>query len=337
MAILSSIILAIGIALLVFRSSYRGELAISFLPYWAVLFLIGLIIALWRLFVRLYTKDRKVWFFTAYAHFFVLGFWTIFLLLSQDFWSFYRGYQLEDQLSHPITILYSNIYKDNHNYEDIISHIEQEKADILLFVEFETHHRQQLTPLLRTHYPYILKGGNSSLVASKYPLEQLETWLEEERWNYQYFRMQTDQDSYLFYLIHTSSPTKPSYFLNRNAQLMRIANDFQQQHWYLNQTSAPKQEKIIMLGDFNVSPWSKFYKAFEQKLDGKLINSTRAFPMFMSWDLAKLLDIADIATLPSLLKSHIDHSFVSPWLKVSQLRPVQFSGSDHTGLVFLIE
>ncbi|MDO4713395.1 MAG: hypothetical protein Q4B28_01765 [bacterium] len=92
-----------------------------------------------------------------------------------------------------------------------------------------------------------------------------------------------------------------------------------------------------MLGDFNVSPWSQFYKAFEQKLDGKLINSTRAFPIFMSWDLSKLLRIADIAELPSFLRSHIDHSFVSPELKISELRAIQFAGSDHTGLVFVME
>ncbi|MDO4713398.1 MAG: hypothetical protein Q4B28_01780 [bacterium] len=60
MGVASIIVILTGIWLLAFRSSYRGELAISFLPYWAVVFLLGLIIAVWRLFFRLYTKERKV-------------------------------------------------------------------------------------------------------------------------------------------------------------------------------------------------------------------------------------------------------------------------------------
>ncbi|MDO4713397.1 MAG: hypothetical protein Q4B28_01775 [bacterium] len=97
------------------------------------------------------------------------------LVLSQDFWTFYKSYQLSSELVHPIKVLYSNIYKDNQDYADILSKIKEEKPDILLFVEFEAQHREVLKPQLLQAYPYILRGGNSSLVASKYPLEQFDT------------------------------------------------------------------------------------------------------------------------------------------------------------------
>ena len=103
-----------------------------------------------------------------------------------------------------------------------------------------------------------------------------------------------------------------------------------------------------MIGDFNISPWSNYYKDFARSLSGELQNSTRNFPFLFTWSLSEMLKVHhDFEFLPlwlrigagkfPLLRSHIDHLFISPNVKIQNLKSIQIPGSDHRGFVFDIE
>lgn len=77
-------------------------------------------------------------------------------------------------------------------------------------------------------------------------------------------------------------------------------------------------------------------------------NLTRSFPLLFTWSLSEMLAVhQDFDFLPDwlqksfaklpFLRSHIDHLFVSPSVKVHALRRIHFEGSDHWGFLFEAE
>lgn len=75
-----------------------------------------------------------------------------------------------------------------------------------------------------------------------------------------------------------------------------------------------------------------------QKREKKLINATQSFPIYFSWNLAKLLEISGtLKGVPPLVWSHIDQIFFTPNLKISKLKSLDIKGSDHRGFSLEIE
>lgn len=97
-----------------------------------------------------------------------------------------------------------------------------------------------------------------------------------------------------------------------------------------------------------MSPWSVYYQQFASELSGKMENITRSFPMLFTRSLSEMLKVHQdfdfipnklkkiIASTP-ILRSHIDQFFVSPSIKVSQLKQIHFEGSDHWGFIAELE
>lgn len=91
-----------------------------------------------------------------------------------------------------------------------------------------------------------------------------------------------------------------------------------------------------------------YYEHFASGLSGKLENMTRSFPMLFTRSLSEMLTVhQDFDIIPKglqkviknmpLLRSHIDQFFVSPSVKVSQLKQIHFNGSDHWGFLAELE
>ena len=136
------------------------------------------------------------------------------------FHSFYGHYQLSENAAGNLKVLFSNIYKDNLGYDELSGTIARENPDVIMFVEFEDQ-----------NFAYIeYLPWSTSIVASKYPLNLLPTSVKGKKWRYHYFQIQKENQNYLAYLVHTSSPTSQRHFLNRNKQLKIIANDFLTMH-----------------------------------------------------------------------------------------------------------
>ncbi len=144
MIFLSSIIL-LGMGLLQFgKASYFWELAISFLPYWGALLFLFLWYWLFLLWKRLHSAWVKLSLRSKLSPFFVWGFAIVFLLFVQPLLHFYQQPFLHrEELKAPIRILFSNLYKDNPNIEQIKEKILTEDPDLVMFVEFSDFHKQE--------------------------------------------------------------------------------------------------------------------------------------------------------------------------------------------------
>ena len=294
----------------------------------------------------------KIWilsFKIKYSPLFLIAFWFLFLCYFYEFKNFYNQDILVDNLDNWIKILYSNIYKDNYDFESIKKSILDENPDVVMFVEFSDAHEEWLRDFVAENYPYYDKTNWSkiyggSVVMSKYPITNfLSQFVQKDSWKYGYFKLEKDGIPYYFYLIHTSSPVSYFDFQKRNQQFITIKKDFYMQH----EEAREEDAKIIMIGDFNVSPWSVFYKRFALSFP-MLDNITSSQQVFFSWNLAEMLKIhKDFDFLPGWFKnnvwyfpilwSHIDQAFASKSLKVSDFRKIHIDWSDHDGMVFEIE
>ncbi len=103
---------------------------------------------------------------------------------------------------------------------------------------------------------------------------------------------------------------------------MRLTQDF-----FIQKEDRKSDDNVIMVGDFNVSPRSVYYKdfakTFSPMMENAFLNTSSAFTRCMK----------DHPTICS----HIDHLFLSRTLDLKKLEVKKVPGSDHRALVFTVE
>lgn len=300
---------------------YLSELVLSFTPYvivWSFL----LFIVHWILF----RKKRRSNYRTLYA-LCALCFWGIFFAYSKLFTWFYswEGFSPAPEGSQEMSVLYANIKYNNYNYTWLETLVTTYNPDVVLFVEFSDEHSEHLKSFFMEHYPYINRTTRSkrfvwSIVFSKYPVENLADDFEQWAWRYGYFSITKDNEPYYFYLVHTSSPVTYKNYLMRNDHLNTLISDFKLHDDHR------KNNKLILLWDFNTSPWSLYYRTFVASIGTGMDNITRYFPLLFTWK---------VVYFP-LLWSHIDHIFATSEVIFSAVTPLTVVWSDHLGFFLKI-
>ncbi len=263
-----------------------------------------------------------MWYYATIMPLFVLLFALSFFLFSRQFNQFYNWEWFEGSLSWEtaewLDILYSNILYKNTNYTGLKDTIIENDPDMVFMVEFADDHNENLKSILEKYYPYSARTNWSdryfgSVVFSKYPIENLTHEVDQGKWRYTYFHTNYNNQNYYVYLIHVSSPVTYHYFQMRNDQFDILAADFAE-----HEQNRTDNDKVLMIWDFNVSPWSSDYEKLETNLTW-LNNLTKNFTILFTWG---------IRYLP-LFRSHIDHIFVSDNIEVTNIEKINTPGSDH--------
>lgn len=326
MLILSFIVIAFSMIVYYYPTYYISELSISFLPYIIVLNLI-ILVSLFIKFRKFKIKSGSIK--KLLIGIFILLHWFIFLIYSREFNQFYN-LKLDDTISSStwLTMLYANIHKNNYDYTWIKNLIEKENPDLLMFVEFGESHYNNLKDFLQKRYPYINSTSWSkkfiwSMVFSKYPIENRADDFPQWNRRYAYFQVKLDKSDYYIYLVHTSSPDSYSHYTMRNEQLKLFLDNFklhQKQH-------RDNNDNVMIVWDFNISPWSIFYENFQNGLWSGLVNLTRKSPILFSRYLFPL----------PIFWSHIDHVWVNLDVRELYLKSIKVNWSDHRGLLIKIK
>ena len=312
-----------------FPRYYISELLLSFSPYIIALLFVGLFFSI--ITVRKYLQAKKLgkafprwqWFAGLLAVFFGV----LFLLYSSQFTSFYTNKLVPIvQQSGDLKVLFANIHKDNTDYTWIEKLIRTTNPDMVMFVEFADHHYAHLKSFLQQNYPYTntttwSKTFVGSTVFSKYKIENRADNFQQGMRRYGYFSVVFGGKDYYFYLVHTSSPDSYAHFMMRNEQLKTFDQDFSVHE------KTRSQDKVVVVGDFNVTPRSAYYKDMNQTFSGKLVDVTKQFPILFTRRLFAF----------PLLQAHIDHLRISSGVHLDGLESVILPGSDHKGYFFSIE
>lgn len=222
-----------------------------------------------------------------------------------------------------LQVLFMNIKKDNYNYSGLLELIADRSPDIVMMVEYADHHDAALAPILHKKYPYSNRYSRSikhigTIVYSKYPIENLIDDYPQGWWRYGYFSVRYHGVLYYMYMVHTSSPITYVNFLMRNKQLDQIAHEYdlhRQERW--------NDARVLMVGDFNITPWSLYYDRFVEHLD--LYNATRVFPILFTRRIYRF----------PVFWAHIDQLLIRD-IFIEKLHSITIPGSDHRGYSFVV-
>lgn len=211
-----------------------------------------------------------------------------------------------------LRIFHSNVLTSNQRYADVISLVREEKPDIAVFVEVSTPWTQELK-VLSDMFPYSVgyqeSKGFGSAIYSKLPLKNpaVKAFSRGRKSLFADVKFQGKIISLL--LVHPTIPLREYSFSDRNKQLAGIGE-------YAAQLKNP----AVVVGDFNTTMWSPFYKSMVKT--GGLRNARSGFGILPTWP-----------TFIPLLYIPIDHLLVSKEIGVLKVHTGRNVGSDHLPLI----
>jgi endonuclease/exonuclease/phosphatase (EEP) superfamily protein YafD len=176
---------------------------------------------------------------------------------------------------HPegLRVMSYNIWTYNYDYDAIVQSIQQEHPDILFLTEISEDAMGELQR--RLNYPYRDRSSaGSNAFFSRYPLLSVTPDYPNVSDHGKTFslvaRIQTETEILTVIGFHPPIPLARSSFAVRNQQFERLAP-------YLRQL----QGQVVVLGDFNTSPWSPYLQQFEQA--SRLSSATRGHWIVATW------------------------------------------------------
>jgi endonuclease/exonuclease/phosphatase (EEP) superfamily protein YafD len=179
----------------------------------------------------------------------------------------------EPAQSKPVRAMLMNINSGNGNTDKVLAAIRQADPDILLLEEVTPKWAADLT-VLRSAYPYRVaepqEGCFGIMLLSKHPLKNSEVL---NIGNAAVPSIVTDiylPDGEISFIgTHPVPPVGKDYFQERNSQLMELP--------YL---AADQKHPVLLLGDFNTTPFSYWFKRVTET---GLKNSMQGFGFQPTW------------------------------------------------------
>jgi endonuclease/exonuclease/phosphatase (EEP) superfamily protein YafD len=223
--------------------------------------------------------------------------------------------------SHTFKVMSFNICVDNTRSIAIVKSIRSVNPDLALVIEVTPLMMDNLNAELKSIFPYNFHspGGGMGLF-SKLPL-QLPRGEKLSGSDATNIVATIEQHNRKIKIIgtHPLVPVKADRFIQRNQHLQAIGN-------YLKNT----KESIVLLGDFNLTPWSPYYR---QLIKNTALQNTRlGFGTLPTW-IRPATHFKYPNWLLPIVNIPIDHIFVSKDLKVVHTYTGDSGNSDHAPLI----
>lgn len=221
-----------------------------------------------------------------------------------------------------LRVLVANLNYQNERYDLVADLVAQEEPDIALFMEVGQNWQNQLDQMVTLPYAYSQSTRQSEgmTLYSRYDLTRTQVDLfGTERSASIMTHIEVNGQKLLLAATHPLPPTGERRFRSRNQQLQGLGS-------YL----AAADEPIILLGDFNTTMWSPYYKRLARKT--RLKNARRGFGILPSWPTQRTFKSVN-GPIALLFSVPIDHCFHSPALDVVDARIGAYMGSDHRPLI----
>ncbi len=204
-----------------------------------------------------------------------------------------------------LKIAFLNKLYSNNNFKPINQAIEEINPDILGFSEIKITDPENIKAL--DNYPCHLSidSRDDATIAfySKYSCRENNSGPKIP------FVLSAvtefSNEDYFIFVVHPYPPASNSWIKERDDSLTKLAA-------YIN--SLPS-DKVILLGDFNLSPWSPSFKKFSTQLVN-LKNSAQGQGLKFSWHGAGI-------------QTQIDHIFVPNQANITLFQTEKIAGSDH--------
>lgn len=218
-----------------------------------------------------------------------------------------------------LRVMAYNLWIDNPNITAIEKSILNEYPDIIFLSEVSKSMMAELRSRLDYPYDYRTSGSNNALF-SQYPIvDAITTDFGVSARGRTYSLMatiQVEDERVTVIGVHPPVPVISKFFPIRNQQLDTFA-----------EASQSIEGKLIILGDFNATPWSAHFQRFERK--GQLQNAGRHHWVWATWYFNQTLKTRYI-------KIPVDHIEVRGF-EVLKTWTGQTGGSDHKPIITVLK
>lgn len=244
---------------------------------------------------------------------------TLLLLLNSFPVLSWYGLPQRPQPSGSIRVMTYNLWIHNDNYAAIQESIQKENPDILLLTEVSSEAMSVLKDRLAYPYSYRTTGGNNALFSRYSILEVTSDLLGVSVKGRTYnlvAHLDIEEQPVTLIGVHPPIPVLSNYFYVRNRQLDALAK-------YIHTLEG----QVIVLGDFNTTPWSPCLRRFERS--AKVENAGRGRGIYATWHYH--------SNLPKrLLKVPIDHIEIRGF-KVIHTWAGDAGNSDHRPVITTLQ
>lgn len=218
-----------------------------------------------------------------------------------------------------LRVMAYNLWIDNPNSDAIEQSILREDPDILFLSEVSQAMMTKLQSQLDFSYAYRTSGSNNALF-SRYPILDATTADFEVKTQGRTLslvaKLQLENDIVTLVGVHPPVPITQRFFHIRNQQLDTFAK-----------MSQAFEGKVMVLGDFNATPWSAHFQRFERL--SQLQNAGRSQWIWATWYFNQTLKTR-------FIKIPLDHIEIRGF-KVLKTWTGQAGGSDHKPIITVLE
>ncbi|BAY62695.1 endonuclease/exonuclease/phosphatase [Calothrix brevissima NIES-22] len=236
-------------------------------------------------------------------------------------WYLPHTQQLAGNSSPQIRLLSFNINTQNNDDKNIINVVQDNRPDVALFLEITPNIFNALKAELTNTLPYNFRSpGGGLAIFSRLPIQDIKADNFNGQGGHNLIATLTvNQQPIKLIGTHPLVPVKRNTFNRRNLQLAALSD-------YIRDINQP----LIIMGDFNLTPWSPYYRRFIKTTN--LHNTRLGFGILPSWPRP-----ATHVHLPNwmipLLNIPIDHCFVSKQFRVTKIHTGSNANSDHAPLI----
>jgi endonuclease/exonuclease/phosphatase (EEP) superfamily protein YafD len=219
-----------------------------------------------------------------------------------------------------VKILFSNVWETNRNHQPILDLVRSEAPDIAVFVEVNARWRKQLDSL-QDIFPYSRDNKKGEVIYSKIDLKGTEIVEPDPSFIRTLIlrNLQLQGKPFTLVVTHPSSPANLTEFAKRNKHLDDLG-------LYLEKSP----DNLIVVGDFNATPWSPYYRKFVDR--SRLVNTREGLGLHPTWTTLGVRKFP-LWSQP-LLSVPIDHIFTrAPNIHASSFHTGIDIGSDHLPIV----
>ncbi|NJO57076.1 MAG: endonuclease/exonuclease/phosphatase family protein [Richelia sp. RM2_1_2] len=223
-----------------------------------------------------------------------------------------------------VKFLQFNLNTQNNRYQEIIDMVRFENPDLALFIEVDQNAVNNLNAGLKDILPNSFKSpGGGLAILSRLPIQDARGDDLNAKNTNLIATVLINNQPVEFIGTHPFVPIKPSIFHRRNLQLAALSD-------YIQKVEVP----LIVAGDFNLTPWSPYYRMFVSRT--KLHNTRLGYGILPTWirdtsylNYPKWL----VFIMENFLNIPIDHCFVSNDFKVAGIHLGNNSNSDHAPVI----
>lgn len=222
----------------------------------------------------------------------------------------------------PLTVMTYNVNYQLWNTTAVTELVRANPVDVFGLVEPFQEQAAELRNQVQDLYPHYYRatGGGLSLF-SRYPITEATTENLETRYHSLFALIDVSGKPVRLVVAHPLAPVSPRHFVHRNEAMRTLAA-----------YAAQQPITTVMLGDFNLTSWSIYFRDFLINSGLRSVNLGHGLnPTWFYNDIGRSL--SRLEQLKQFLKIPIDHIFVSQNVSVDQVITPAAGVSDHRPVI----